>query len=106
MHIKFHGGDEESGEVFVVETKAEAGVRMGTHTHAHAHLGVLVSGTARVTVAGHSEVMTGYRMVQIPAGCTHEIEAITDMVWLCLWADHLADKEQAKASLKLIPGHD
>lgn len=100
--IEFHGGDAESGEVFVVETRAEAGTVLESHQHAHAHTSVLVSGTADVTIDGKTERMFGYRIVTIPANTVHEVRAVTGVIWLCLWADHLAPKEQAMDSLKLV----
>ncbi len=100
--LRFHGGDEESGNVFVVETRAKAGAILESHQHAHGHLSVLVSGTAEVTIDGVPELMTGYRMVTIPANTVHKIQAVTDVIWLCLWADDLADKQQAEDSLKLV----
>lgn len=102
MQIQFHGGDAASGDVFVVETVAEAGYLLESHKHDHAHLSVLVSGTADVTVDGKTERMSGYRTVNIPANTVHCVQAVTDIVWLCLWADKHAPKEQAQASLRLV----
>ena len=104
MYITFHGGDEQSGNVFMVETVAEAGYVLESHKHEHAHLSVLVSGTAEVTVDGVSELITGYRKVVIPANTVHKVVAITPIIWLCLWAGDIAPIEQAKESLKLVKG--
>jgi quercetin dioxygenase-like cupin family protein len=103
MEIQFHGGDAEAGNVFAVETRAEAGYVLESHQHAHAHLSVLVSGTADVTIDGKTERLTGYRMVTIPANTVHKVQAVSDIVWLCLWAGDLAPMEQARESLKLVP---
>lgn len=102
MDIQFHGGDADSGKVFVVETVAEAGYVLESHQHEHGHLSVLVSGTADVTVDGKTERMSGYRMVSIPANTAHKVQAVTDIVWLCLWADAVAPKAQALESLHLL----
>lgn len=101
MKIQFHGGDD-AGDVFVVETIAPAGMTLESHKHAHSHMSVLVSGTADVTIDGKTQRMCGYRMVSIPAETVHKVEAVTDIVWLCLWADSVAPKEQAMESLKLV----
>lgn len=106
MDIQFHGGDAESGNVFAVETRAEAGYLLESHVHAHSHMSVLVSGTADVTIAGETKRLTGYQLLTVPANTQHTVRAVTDVVWLCLWADHLAPKEQATESLKLVPGHE
>lgn len=103
MDIRFHGGDEESGKAFIVETVAEAGYVLESHKHEHAHLSVLVSGEADVTVDGVTERMSGYRMVTIPANTVHKVQAVTDIVWLCIWAGEDAPIEQAKESLRLVP---
>lgn len=102
LGIQFFGGDDESGNVFVVETTAEAGQLLESHVHEHAHTSVLVSGIARVTIDGVEEIMTGYRIVTVPKNTAHSVEAVTPIVWLCLWAGDVAPREQAKESLKLI----
>ncbi len=98
MSIRFH----DDGGVFVVETTAAAGYLLKSHQHAHAHLSVLVSGTADVTVDGKTERMDGYKMITVPAHTRHTVMAVTDIVWLCLWADDVAPREQAEESLKLV----
>jgi quercetin dioxygenase-like cupin family protein len=100
--LAFHGGDDESGNVFVVETKAPAGTMLESHRHAHGHLSVLVSGTADVTVDGVTRRLTGYQMITIPADTTHEVQAVTDIIWLCLWAADIAPVDLAHESLKLV----
>ena len=102
LGIQFFGGDDDSGNVFVVETVAKAGQLLESHIHEHAHTSVLVSGTARVTIAGVEELMTGYRIVTIPKNTMHKVEAVTPIVWLCLWAGDLAPRELAEDSLKLV----
>lgn len=106
LDIAFHGGDAQSGSVFAVETRAEAGHMLESHVHEHSHMSVLVSGTADVTIDGRTERMTGYRLLTIPANTRHSVQAVTDVVWLCLWADDIAPKQLAKESLKLVPAHD
>jgi quercetin dioxygenase-like cupin family protein len=102
LEIKFHGGDADSGDVFAVETVAAAGHLLESHQHTHSHLSVLVSGTADVTIAGKTERLTGRCFVNVPANTMHTVQAVTDIVWLCLWADAVAPKEQARESLKLV----
>lgn len=103
MNITFHGGDD--GEAFIVETVAEAGYLLESHKHSHSHLSVLVSGTADVTIDGKTQRMSGYQMVNIPADTTHEVTAVTDIIWLCIWAGD-APIEQARESLKLVKGEE
>ena len=102
MDIQFFGGDEDSGKVFVVETKIDAGYLIGSHKHRHAHTSVLVSGIADVTVDEVTTRMTGYKLVTIPKDTTHSIAAVTDVIWLCLWADDQVSSEEAKEALELV----
>ena len=102
MDIQFFGGDEDSGKVFVVETKIDAGYLIESHKHRHAHTSVLVSGIADVTVDEVTTRMTGYKLVTIPKDTTHSIAAVTDVIWLCLWADDQVSSEEAKEALELV----
>ena len=103
MQINFYGGDAKSGNVFVVETIADAGYTLESHRHAHAHTSVLVSGIADVTVDGVTKRYNGYSIIEVPADTVHSVMALSGIVWLCLWAGDLAPRELAEQSLKLIP---
>lgn len=102
--IAFYGGDDESGEVFMVETKLKRGQYVGQHAHKHAHLSYLVSGEAMVTVEGISTYHVGPKAITIAAEKQHSVAAVTDIVWLCLWADHLAPKQEAFEAIELFGG--
>ena len=102
MNIQFHGGDDESGNVFAVETIAPAGYVLESHKHEHSHMSVLVSGTADVTIDGVTERVTGYKLLTIPKDTVHKVQAVTDVVWLCLWAGDIAPRELAEESLRLV----
>lgn len=101
--IKFHGGDDESGGVFAVETIARAGTVLQSHKHEHSHMSVLVCGSAVVEVDGKKTLYDGYSLINIPSDTFHKVEAVTDIIWLCLWADGIAPKQLAEDSLKLVP---
>lgn len=100
--IQFHGGDEHSGGIFAVETIAPSDYLLESHRHEHAHLSILAMGVADVTVDGKTERLTGPCVVQIPADTVHSVQAVTEIAWYCLWADDIAPKGQAEASLKLV----
>jgi len=106
MDLQFFGGDEESGSVFIVETKIDAGMFINSHEHKHAHSSVLVSGTADVTIDGITTRMTGYKLVTIPKDTTHRVEAITNVIWLCLWAEDEVSKKEAKEALELVKAYN
>lgn len=99
--IKFHGGDEQSGHVFAVETTAQGGQVLESHTHEHSHMSLLASGVADVTIAGIKTRHVAPSLLTVPMGTAHTVEAITDVSWFCLWADNLAPKAQAEESLRL-----
>jgi quercetin dioxygenase-like cupin family protein len=101
LGIQFHGGDDESGHVFAVETTAQAGQILQSHKHEHSHLSVLAAGVADVTIAGETQRRIGPCVLTIPKDTHHRVEAITDIAWYCLWAEDLAPKEQATKSLRL-----
>ena len=101
MDIKLIDGTEENGNVFVVETKAEAGYKLTSHEHKHSHLSVLVSGTAEVNVDGDIKTYSGYNIITVPKDTVHEVIAVTDIVWLCVWDNDLAPREEAESALKL-----
>jgi quercetin dioxygenase-like cupin family protein len=99
--IQFHGGDDESGNVFAVETFAPAGMLLESHVHEHSHMSVLASGVADVTISGVKTRHQGPCVLTVPAGTHHEVVAVTDIAWYCLWAGDLAPIEQAEQSLRL-----
>lgn len=101
--IRYIGGDEAHGEVFVVETKAPKGYELGSHLHKHAHTSILVSGEADVTVAGITKRYSGYSLITVPANTTHTVKAVTDIVWLCLWSRQHAPRDEVEDSLALFP---
>lgn len=100
--VRFHGGDEESGNVFAVETIFPAGLALGSHKHPHGHLSVLAKGTAIVTIGGESSEITGPCVVTVPPNLEHQVFAVTDIVWYCLWAADLAPMDDAVKSLKIV----
>jgi hypothetical protein len=102
MQINFHGG-EAPGDVFIVETIAEAGHVLQSHRHAHGHTSVLVKGAADVTVDGITTRYVGYNIVEISADTEHCVVALESIVWLCIWAGDVAPRALAEESLKLIP---
>lgn len=102
LGIEFHGGDDESGDVFAVVTKAQAGETLESHVHEHSHMSVLASGIADVTIAGKTERHVGPCHLTVPKNTQHAVHAVTDVTWYCLWAGNLAPREQAEQSLRLV----
>jgi len=106
MQLRLIDGTEENGNIFVVETVAEAGSVLTSHQHKHSHLSILVSGVAEVEVDGNTSTYSGYNAITVPKDCVHEVRALTDIVWLCLWDNELAPREEAEQALKLVNGNE
>ncbi len=102
VRVQFFGGDEEDGNVFIVETLAKAGHQLGSHGHQHAHSSVLVSGTADVTIGEMTTRLTGYSRITVPANVVHKVEAVTDIIWLCLWDSAIAPRDEAIEYMTMV----
>jgi len=82
-----------AGGVYAKQTAFRAGERACKHTHDFDHLSVLVSGVVRLRKNKESQRLTGPAMVTVTAGDVHEVEAITDAVWLCIHATDCTDAD-------------
>lgn len=88
-HLALVGVEVEhyfGGGAYIKSTSIPAGRILGQHVHAHDHLSVLVSGTVRLWIDGVPELHSGYETLLLPAHRLHVVEAITDCIWLCVWA--------------------
>ena len=88
-----------AGGVYAKETRIPAGARLMQHVHAFDHLSVLASGSVIVRSDGWVESYSGPAVLTIKAGSAHEVDAITDAVWLCIHATDETDPEQVDAGL-------
>lgn len=100
--VEVHGGDKDSGGVLAVVTRIRGGYQLEAHRHDHGHLSVLAKGTADVIVNGVSTRFTGPCHVTIPPDSQHEVHAVTDVVWYCLWAEENAPKSEIEKSLQVL----
>ena len=100
--INFHGGDAESGDVFMVETHAPAGHKLTQHAHDKPHLSYLAQGTAIVEVDGIRKSYIGPAVLTIAAHKVHAVYAVTDITWLCLWATDEEMQAAAREQLKVL----
>jgi len=85
--ISFHN----IGGVILREEKLEAGQEVEKHVHAYDHLSYLASGRALVEVDDVLGIVQGPAPLEIKAGQKHRIQAITDITWLCIHAEAIAD---------------
>lgn len=55
--------------------KLEPGAVVPEHTHPHEQMGMLVSGTMELTIAGRTRVLTGNEIYLVPGGVPHAAKA-------------------------------
>lgn len=82
-----------AGGVYMREQVLEAGKEVGKHVHDYDHLSYLASGSASVEVDGALQTLVAPSVLVVKAGQTHRIQALTDIVWLCIHAENVADAE-------------
>jgi len=85
VSLSHHFVGNEYAKVFEVP----AGKVIGQHVHKFGHPAILMIGIARVHVNG---VMTEYvapEKIYIDANAQHCVEAVTDILWACLWPNEI-----------------
>jgi quercetin dioxygenase-like cupin family protein len=85
-----------AGGVYVREQTLAAGKEVEKHVHTYDHLSYLAQGRALVEIDGVLGIVQGPAMLEVKAGKTHRIQAITDLTWLCIHAEAIADPETVK----------
>ncbi len=96
VDVEHHFG----GGAYIKATKIPAGTLLGQHKHDdHDHLSVLVSGRARVYEDGVPREVDGYRTLLLKAGVQHDVEAVTDCIWLCVWATDDTDPSTVDSTI-------
>lgn len=88
-----HHMPDEDG-VYIKETHIPAGVKLSMHVHTFTHKSVLASGKALLHVGGSSKEITAPSVFVVQTGVAHEVEAITDCVWLCIHATDESDPDK------------
>lgn len=63
------------------------GSTIGQHAHLKDHMGVLLLGRVVIETADVRGEIQAPRVINIPAGVAHEISAIEDSLWGCVWLD-------------------
>lgn len=97
-----HGFAERGVEVihnYAKETRIPAGVSLSQHVHPFEHKSYLQSGHVRVIAGGISSVHHAPKWLTMAAGVEHEVIAITDAVWLCVWPMSVLDEKEIDAEL-------
>lgn len=85
-------------EVFVPE-----GTAILKHVHDFSHLSILASGRVVVMMEDTQKVVTAPACIEIKAGVTHGVKALTNCVWFCIHATD--EKDASKVDDILIKGY-
>jgi quercetin dioxygenase-like cupin family protein len=80
-----------AGGVYAREQTLAPGEEVEKHVHDYDHLSYLTSGSVTLEVDGELQVLTGPCMLEIKAGKQHRIQAITNITWLCIHSETVAD---------------
>jgi quercetin dioxygenase-like cupin family protein len=80
-----------AGGVYAREQTLRAGEEVEKHVHDYDHLSYLGEGSALVEVEDEMQILHGPCMLEVKAGKKHKIQALTDITWLCIHAEAIAD---------------
>jgi len=89
-----------SDGLYAKEMRFTAGTAILKHTHEFSHLSILAKGKVAVMKGAFVEVIEAPACIEIQAGVTHGVKAITDCVWFCIHATD--EKDPSKVDEILI----
>lgn len=98
VSVRHHMPDDGSG-VYIKEVVIPAGVVLGMHAHSFTHKSALCSGRVRLTTDGCARELNAPVVLHMPQGVSHQIEALTPAVWLCIHATDEDDAEKIDSAL-------
>ena len=75
-----------SDGLYAKESIFPAGMAILKHTHSFSHLSILAKGQVVVLKGDELEIVNAPACIEIKAGLTHGVKAITDCVWFCIHA--------------------
>ena len=89
-----------SDGLYAKEMRFNAGEAILKHTHEFSHLSILAAGKVVVMKGQEMEIIEAPACIEIKAGLTHGVKAITDCVWFCIHATD--EKDSSKVDDVLI----
>jgi quercetin dioxygenase-like cupin family protein len=89
-----------SDGLYAKQTAIPAGTAILKHTHTFSHLSILAAGKVAVMKGDVIEIVEAPACIEIKAGVTHGIKAVTDCVWFCIHATD--EKDPSKVDEILI----
>ena len=91
-----------SDGLYAKESVFPAGTAILKHTHSYSHLSILAKGKVVVLRGEDLDIIEAPACIEIKAGLTHGVKAITDCVWFCIHATD--EKDPSKVDEILIKG--
>ena len=91
-----------SDGLYAKESFFTAGMAIMKHTHGFSHLSILAHGKVAVLRGTEIDIVSAPACIEIEAGVTHGVKAITDCVWFCIHATD--EKDPSKVDEILIKG--
>ena len=89
-----------SDGLYAKESRFSEGTAILKHTHSFSHLSILAKGKVAVMIGEEIEIIEAPACIEIKAGITHGVKAITDCVWFCIHATD--EKDLSKVDEILI----
>ena len=89
-----------SDGLYAKESRFSEGTAILKHTHSFSHLSILAKGKVAVMIGEEIEVIEAPACIEIKAGITQGVKAITDCVWFCIHATD--EKDPSKVDEILI----
>lgn len=83
-----------SDGLYAKQIDVPAGTVIMKHTHSFSHLSILAKGEVAVLVGEDVEIVYAPACLEVKAGITHGVKAITDCVWFCIHATDEKDPDQ------------
>ena len=87
---------------YAKQSNFPAGMAILKHTHDFSHLSILAQGKVAVLRGNEIDIVEAPACIEIKAGLTHGVKAITDCVWFCIHATD--EKDASKVDEILIKG--
>ena len=91
-----------SDGLYAKQAMIAAGTAILKHTHEFSHLSILAEGKVAVLRGTDIDIVSAPACIEIKAGVTHGVKAITDCVWFCI--HHTDEKDPSKVDEILIKG--
>lgn len=89
--------------LYAKEAFVPAGTAILKHVHDFSHLSILASGRVVVMTDNTQQIVDAPACIEIKAGITHGVKALTDCVWFCIHATD--EKDASKVDDILIKGY-